>query len=493
VKCFSCIQCGETFSVAKPLQKCPKCGGALLVVYDYEEVSSSLSLDKLRSRPFCVWRYFELLPVTDRSKVVTLGEGGTFLHRCKKLAKMIGVKELYVKDETTNPTGSFMDRGTTVQVSKALELNYGGVICAATGNYGASLAAYAAKAGLSCKIFIPTGVDLGKLYQMIAYGADVELARSYDEAKALTLRGMVDTYSASPLDPFFLEGEKTTGFEIYEQTLGNLPDRIVVPLGSGGHAVMIWKAFNELEEAGFLKDVKVIISGVQPKGGPIAKAFMEGKGVVEEVERVETRFLDVGVKSSPYASLALKAIKKSGGFVSMVLDEEMVQAARLLAKTEGIFAEPAAGSAIAGVKAALDAGIIDPSERIVCIITGSGLKDVKTARSLIKRQKEVKLTLADVELPLRIGLTKLRILEVLSEGKLHGYGIWKRLKTRYGINVKLPSVYQHLSELTTLGLVKALDVEKYPRRRGRRLYVATEYGASMVSSIKKAAIEYLYE
>lgn len=202
--------------------------------YNYESIQNQMSEEELNTRPPGVWKYHELLPLSKPLTVISLGEGGTYLHKAQRVAEKIGLRRLWIKDETTNPTGSFIDRGVTVEVSKARELGFRGIACGTTGNLGASLAAYAAKAGMRCKVFLSPRIDVGKLYQIITYGAEAEPTRTYEEtlARAAELEGRF--YVSSAGDPFLLEGLKTTGYEICEQAEWSTPRNIIVPMGDGG-------------------------------------------------------------------------------------------------------------------------------------------------------------------------------------------------------------------------------------------------------------------
>ncbi|MEM3088659.1 MAG: threonine synthase, partial [Candidatus Bathyarchaeia archaeon] len=453
-----CTCCGETYSLDKAFQACPNCKGTIDVIYDYEKIRERLNPQKLERRGPGVWKYLELLPISDELKIVSLGEGGTFLHKCDRLANELRLKNLFIKDETTNPTGAFIDRGTTVEVSKVKEIGFKSLCCATTGNLGASLAAYSAKAGLNCTVFIPSWVDLGKLYQIIAYGADAEPTENYEEAFSKAVQLIGKSHLVTPGNPFFLEGEKTTGYEICEQFGWKTPDRIIVPMGHGGHISMIWKAIKELFKIGFIAETSVMMTGVQAKGcAPIVEAYEGNEKTIKPVDKTQTFARDLGVKNPLLGYFALQAIRESKGIAISVSDKEIIDATRLLAKTEGIFAEPAATSTVAALRKLLDNGEIDRSERIVCVITGLGLKDPATARRLVERVKEMEKLIKRVEerkLTVKLGRTKLYILEILSTRELYGYGIWKEIKERYNIIIKIPSIYQHLSELEMLGLIK---------------------------------------
>jgi len=486
-----CPKCGNQYETGRISLACARCGETLTVSYDYEAIKRTIDIETIDNRQAGVWRYFELLPILKGVQTVSLGEGGTYLHRCDRLAESIGVKKLFIKNETTNPTGSFIDRGTTVAVTRAIQLGLESVSCAPTGNLGASLAAYAAKAGLKCKIFISREVDLGKLFQMIAYGAEMRLAGDAEEA-LVEAREQVDrSYLVTPVDPFFLEGEKTVGFEICEQLGWRTCDRVVVPMGTGGNLSMIWKSIKELCEVGLIKGVGSMMTGVQAEGcAPIVEAFMNRRRFIQSAFKPRTIALDIAVKDPMYGSAALEAIGESRGSAIAVSDAEILEATRQLAKTEGIFAEPAAASTVAGLKKLIDNGNVERSEEIVCVITGAGLKDPGTARKIVERLKEMDRLLRRMEerrLTTKLGDTKTRILEILSDKELHGYGIWKELKQAFGLEISIPSVYEHLAELEMLKLIRRTRTEVVGGRRERHYYSLTDAGRDMVRTVSKVA------
>ncbi|TLM98729.1 pyridoxal-phosphate dependent enzyme, partial [bacterium] len=331
-----CPRCGfahENFDVVR----CPKCRSALLFDYDYEKVKEVFTSGEFKARTPGVWKYREVLPITSEGDVVSLGEGGTFMHDCPRLAREVGIRKLLLKDETTNPTGSFVDRGMTVEASKAKELGSRIMTCGAKGNLGASAAAYAAKAGARCRLLLPEILDTGKLYQMIAYGAELEPVRDYEDALHRTKQSP-NEYVVSPESPYFLEGEKTTGLEICEQLDWAPPDRIVVPVGNGGHLAMIWKALNDLRKAKLVGNESVRMTCVQPQGAaPIVHAFNANKTEVAPEVSVKTFVPDIVVPAPLHGFIALKALSESKGSAISVADREILKAASLLAHTEGIF------------------------------------------------------------------------------------------------------------------------------------------------------------
>jgi threonine synthase len=479
---LQCARCGFVESNLEAA-RCPICHSALLVEYDYEKVEQIFTNPEFRTRTPGVWKYRELLPIASEQYVVSLGEGGTFMHDCPRLAREIGVRRLLLKDETTNPTGSFVDRGMTVEASKAKELGSRILTCGAKGNLGVSAAAYAAKAGARCRLLLPEALDTGKLYQMIAYGAELEPVRDYEEAVHIT-KPSSNEYVVSPANQCFLEGEKTTGLEICEQLGWALPHRIVVPVGNGGHLAMIWKALRQLRKTKLVGDEPVRMTCVQPHGAaPIVQAFNSNKTDVEPQVSVQTLAADIAVPAPLHGFMALKALGESKGLAISVTDSEILKAAALLAHTEGIFAEPAAAAAIAGLAKAVKTGRIDRDEEVVCVVTGAGLKDPKAVKQHIDRSKRLDRLLRRAEprqFTLEVGGTKLSILQLLGESPAHGYGIWKALADQFGVSIKLPSVYQHLTELEEMNLITRGRPKASMSRREIYQYQLAERGREIL-------------
>lgn len=449
--------------------------------YDYESIRNHVSAETLDARSPGVWKYRELLPLSKSLNVISLGEGGTYLHKAQRIADKIGLKRLWIKDETTNPTGSFIDRGVTVEVSKARELGFRSIACATTGNLGASLAAYTAKAGLKCRIFLPPRIDVGKLYQIITYGAEAESARDYEEAlsKAASLEGRF--YVASEADPFLLEGLKTTGYEICEQAGWSTPRNIIVPMGDGGHLSMIWRGINELLKIGLLKKTNTRMIGVQAQGAsPIVKAFKNKKKHPKLFENGRTIATDIGMMKPIHGNLALQAITQSKGLATTVSDSEMLNAASLLAQTEGLFAELASASTIASLCKLVTRGEIGKDEETICVLTGTGLKDPSSARKLIGRRKSAERLLEKVgERTITTGITgtKLHILEILNQNECYGYELRKKLRNLHELQLSLPTIYQHLNELEAMKLVEPVtSTRKESGKRERNYYALTDRG-----------------
>ncbi|MEM2885327.1 MAG: pyridoxal-phosphate dependent enzyme, partial [Thermoproteota archaeon] len=353
---------------------------------------------------------------------------------------------------------------------------------------GASLSGYAAKAGVDCTLFLSGKVDVGKLYQMIAYGANIEFAK---DGKATVSDRTVgkETLQVKTNSPFFLDGLKTTGYEVCEELGWVAPDKMIVPMGNGAHISMIWRGMKELREAGFLEGLGTGMCGVQVSGcAPIVKAFLEKKGEVEALERAETDIVDIAVKSPTEGFMALKTLYESKGSAVAVSYQEVLDAAKALAREEGIFAEPAGASTIAGLKKLVEDGRVGKDEEVVCVITGMGLKDPRSARSFIERSRGVEKFLRAMEeggFTTKLGETKLRVLRILSRKELYGYEIRKSLRDSYRVRISVPSVYQHLSELERSGLVQRTRSQSVSGKPERHYYAITARGKAVLAQAEK--------
>lgn len=397
-----CINCGSKYAVNEVIYFCKKCGDLLEVKYDFERISKTLEKSDWRNVPLSVWRYKEFMPIDDISKIVSLNEGGTGLHSCHKLGKQLGLLQLCVKNEGENPTGSFKDRGMTVGVSKAAELGAKNVICASTGNTSASLAAYAAKAGMRCTVLIPSGkIAYGKLAQAMIYGARVLQVRgNFDQSLDMVLKlseKHPDVYLLNSINPFRVEGQKSLGFEICDQLNNDPPDRVIVPVGNAGNISAIWKGFSEFHRLGFIRKLPKM-TGIQAAGSaPIAQAIKRNSAEIVPVENPETVATAIRIGAPVSWKKAVNAIRKSGGTAETVTDEEILVAQKQLARVEGIFVEPASASSIAGLIKLVNNGVIDKDERVVCVTTGHGLKDPDTAVKMSEKPVEVDAEISAIE------------------------------------------------------------------------------------------------
>lgn len=390
-----CIRCGARFSKDDILYTCRNCGSLLDIKYDYSEVDAE-RIAKAKGEG--VWKYRELLPFDEETKPITIDEGNTPLYRCDRLAKAIGVSDLWVKHEGLNPSGSFKDRGMTVGVTKAVELGVKGVACASTGNTSASLAIFAAKAGFPCYVLLPKGkVALGKVAQAMMHGAQIfSLKGNFDDALRVVrvLCEEESLYLLNSVNPYRLEGQKTIAFEVAEKLGWESPDRLILPVGNAGNISAIFKGFSELKTLG-ITDTMPKMTGIQAAGAkPIVRALKEGKAAITPEEKPETIASAIRIGNPVNAAKALVAIRESGGVAESVTDEEITEAQLELARLEGIGVEPASAASIAGLKKLVAIGVVERDERIVCITTGHLLKDPERAIEICEPPKEVE---ADVD------------------------------------------------------------------------------------------------
>jgi threonine synthase len=376
IKALKCRECGREYA-PKKIYVCEDCFGPLDVIYNYD--STNIDKRALRDRPRTVWRYLELLPIANPSTIVDLGAGYTILHRAKRLARALGLKEVYVKDDTVNPTYSFKDRPATVAVSKAVEFGSKAVGCVSTGNLAAATAAHAAKAGLPCYIFIPVGIELNKIVQATAYGANIIAVKgTYDDANVLAAQA-AEIYDWAFLNinirPYYVEGSKTLAFETCEQLGWSLPDHVIVPVASGALLCAIGKGFDEFKKLDLIENSKIRVTGAQPQGcSPVVTAFKSNTDEVFPIEKPNTIAKSLAIGNPGDGLYAVRRIRESGGVAESVTDEETIEAIKLLAKTEGIFTEPAGGVTIAVLKKLTESGEVSIDEKIVFYVTGNGLK-----------------------------------------------------------------------------------------------------------------------
>ena len=487
---FRCSECKQEHDKSSYSPRCLNCGGVLLVEYEIELLKGKLR-GAWRKREQGVWKFKEILPIPEKSEPVSLGEGGTYLHKCYRLAEKLGLNELYLKDETTNPTGAFIDRGTAIEVTVAKHREFSSICCGTTGNLAVSLVAYAARAGLESKVFIGRKghVDSGKLYQILAYAAHVEIMKDREDAISRAWQEREQSHCVMSTNPHFLEGVKTTAIETCEQLDWETPDCIISPMGNGGHLSMIWKGLVELNELDLIPELDVKLIGAQAKGcSPIVDAFERGDKKIIPVSHVSTVAVDIGVQNPTCGRMALNALENSHGIASSVSDREILEAVKDLARLEGVFAEPASATTIAALQKLVNGGQIDKTDRVVCIITGMGLKYPEIARSFVKGKGALEYFLSHVEgrrFTTKLGQTKVRILQILSRGEAYGYAIWKSLVDDYGMEIKIPSIYQHLSELRNGGLIVQTRSEATYRKTTRNFYGLTERGHLTLDQLEK--------
>lgn len=400
VKGLKCKNCGREYSVS-PVHICEFCFGGLEVIYDYEQIRKSLSVQELTRRPRNIWRYKELLPI-ENEPACGLQVGFTPLIRARGLGKVFGVKEVYIKNDAVNyPTLSFKDRVVAVGISKAVEFGYDVVACASTGNLANSLAALASSCGLKSYIFIPWDLETGKVLGTLIYGAHlIGVKGTYDDVNRLCSE-IAETFDWAFVNinirPFYAEGSKTFGFEIAEQLNFRLPDHIVVPMGGGSLITKIWKAFKELELLGVIERTETKIHGAQAKGAnPIVAAFREGRKSIKPVKPA-TIAKSLAIGNPADGVYALQVIRESGGSAEDVTDDEIIDGIKILAREEGIFTETAGGVTVAAAKKLAEKGIIGREESVLLAITGNGLKTQEVVKSNLGEPTIIEPRLKDFE------------------------------------------------------------------------------------------------
>ena len=386
-----CTQCGREYNPDEITYTCPAhdglATGILDVRYDYEAVAEDLDLSSGHLNS--LWRYKPLLPI-DGEVTVRLGAGGTPLLDTPTLSTELGVT-MMVKDETSNPTGSNKDRGSSVVVTRAVEQGHDVITCASTGNTAASLAGYTARAGLACPLFVPAEIPEEKMAQLGSYDATV-FAVDGDYADAFNLCTTVAArcgwYNRSAaINPYAVEGNRTLGYELAEATHEEPVDWVVMPMGNGCLLAGVWKGLREFKRLGNIDNVPRML-GVQAKGASdIHDAFTNEGGIGENDNTTGTinRTIadSIDVRTPHNAGKACSALKESNGAAVVVTDKDILVAQQLLGRTEGIFVEPASAATVAGVRTAREDGIIDSDERVVVVATGSGLKDTESAKRVI--------------------------------------------------------------------------------------------------------------
>lgn len=384
---LECSRCAEKHSFQERQTVCLKCGRPLLARYDLAKAAKLLSPDSFLSRTNSMWRYRELLPVIDEHHIVTLGEGGTPIREIGNVGLEFGVKKLLIKDEGFNPTGSFKARGLCMAVSKAKELGIEEACIPSAGNAGGALAAYAAAAGIKAHVFIPKSTPEVNIHEVSWYGASVYMADGNisDAAKMMNeLRQGTSWFDMSTLkEPYRLEGKKTMGYEIAEQLKWKLPDVIIYPTGGGTGLIGMWKAFQEMEELGWLQSPKPRMIAVQPDGcAPIVKAYREKKRAAEFWHNAQTLASGLQVPKAFADDLILSVIYDSNGTAVSVSDDDILQTIKFVASAEGIVLCPEGAATAAAVKNLLRDGFIKQEETLLLLNTGSGYKYVEVLRRI---------------------------------------------------------------------------------------------------------------
>ncbi|MBF2072998.1 MAG: threonine synthase [Synechococcales cyanobacterium C42_A2020_086] len=383
---LKCKECGAEYE-AKAMHVCELCFGPLEVVYDYSALSRVVTREKIQNGPKSIWRYRPFLPV-ETDTPIDVGTGMTPLLKANRLARRLGIKNLYIKNDAVNmPTLSFKDRVVSVALTRARELGFTTVSCASTGNLANSTAAIAAHAGLDCCVFIPADLEAGKVLGTLIYAPTVMAVQgNYDQVNRLCSE-VANTHGWGfvniNLRPYYSEGSKTLGYEVIEQLGWQLPDHIVAPLASGSLFTKIYKGFQEFVKVGLVEGKDVRFSGAQAEGcSPIAQAYREDRDFITPV-KPNTIAKSIAIGNPADGVYAVEIARKTNGAIESVTDAEIVDGIKLLAETEGIFTETAGGTTIATLKKLVEAGKIDPDETTVAYITGNGLKTQEAVQGYI--------------------------------------------------------------------------------------------------------------
>ena len=379
VKNLECSFCHRDYEARRLQNVCTECGKPLLVRYDLKRIAKFLTRQALYARRSDLWRYREMLPVRREDNIVTLGEGWTPLLPAKRLGASLNMSHLIIKDESQNPTQSFKARGMSVAVSMAKELGAKKLAVPSAGNAAGALAAYCARGGLSAYIFMPRDTPRANVIECEVAGAHVTLIDGLitdcgaEVARRKEAEGWFDVSTLK--EPYRVEGKKTLGYEIAEQSEWTLPDVIVYPTGGGTGLVGMWKAFDELQQLGWIGEKRPRMISVQAAGcAPIVRAFEAGTRFAEEFENAQTIASGLRVPKAIGDFLILDAIRESGGTAVAVTDEELMEGARELARTEGMFAAPEGGACVPALRKLLARGDVKPDESVVLFNTGSGIK-----------------------------------------------------------------------------------------------------------------------
>jgi len=376
---LECALCGLRHEAQRLLNLCHECGKPLLVKYDLEAAKRTLTKASLKGRPADLWRYREVLPVVNDANIVSLGEGWTPLLSATNLGRHLGIRELYVKDESQNPTQSFKARGMAAAVSMAKELGVGKLAVPSAGNAAGALAAYAARAGLECFIFMPQDTPRANVVECEQTGAHVTLMDGLitdcgaEVGRRKEAEGWFDVSTLK--EPYRVEGKKTLGYELAEQLDWELPDVIIYPTGGGTGLIGMWKAFDEMERMGWISSKRPRMVTVQATGcAPIVRAFEAGKRFADEFPNAATTASGLRVPRAIGDFLIIDALRESGGTAVAVTDDELLAATREIGSAEGVFCAPEGAACLPALRKLMDRGLVHESDRVVLFNTGAGVK-----------------------------------------------------------------------------------------------------------------------
>ena len=394
---LQCRECKKEFETAFKYI-CDDCFGPLDVKYNFPTVNKNT----FSNREKTYWRYFEFLPIEDKANIISIDAGFTPLTRAKSLGEKIGLKNLYIKNDSVNPTFSFKDRPAGVAISKAKEFGLSAVGCASTGNLASATAAHAAKGNFPCHVFAPSNIEMAKIAQALSYGANyIAVDGTYDDANRIAAQigdskgiGIVNINMRS----HYVEGSKTLAYEVAEQLDWTVPDQLIVPVGSGAMLNAICKGFEELQSVSLLNSVSNMhMIAAQPHGcAPIVDAFKQNSNDVIPVERPHTVAKSLAIGDPGDGRYVLKRLKQYNGYAEEANDKEILDAIILLAKTEGIFTEPAGGVSISVLQKMVEQGKIDRNDTAVCYVTGNGLKATESIMEVLQKPTTLKADISEV-------------------------------------------------------------------------------------------------
>lgn len=382
---LKCVKCGREYTEAEILYTCSDCGidGILDVVLDYDSIRKNMTSTYFgTNKDYSLWRYLPAIPIDDPKGIQPLQVGWTPLYKIRKLTEETGLKSFYLKDDSRNPTASLKDRASAVGIAKAIELGRKVVCAASTGNAASSLSGFAASAGIETYIFVPETAPEAKVTQLLIYGSHVFLVKgTYDEAVELCFKAADEFgwYNRScAINPYLVEGKKTISYEICEQLGWKAPDIAVVAVGDGCSIAGVWKGFKECYTLGLIDKLPKIVGVQAALSNPVTRAFQ--KNTYEfDYQKPQTIADSISVGIPRNGIKALNAVHESGGWMVDVTDQEILEAMKILARGTGVFGEPAGVTSFAGIMKLKEQGMFTGQESVVSIVSGSGLKDIKSA------------------------------------------------------------------------------------------------------------------
>lgn len=451
---LKCTGCGSQFKEQQTATTCKKCHAPLDVKYNYDFIKKRLNIYALKNSPISALKYLIFYPIINLDNIVSLNEGGTPLHHCKNLSTQFKIPKLYVKNEGANPTGVFKDRGTLVEVTKAKEMGAKAVCLASTGNMAASVSAYCSIAKIPCYVLVPEGTPIGKLSQSLSYGARIIQVRGDYSTCARLAEEMAERHKFYLAGDyvFRLEGQKSQAYEIAEQLGWKAPDYLLCPVGVGTNLSAIYKGFEELKKLELIDKLPKIVA-VQAKGSnAVVQAYKAKKKKYTELDKVNTICSAVAVTNPLDGNKLLDAIYKTKGFAIDLEDEEVLNAQQLLAKEEAIFVEPSGALPIAAIAKLQTKKFFKETDTVVCIATGNGLKDPKSAVKILPDPPTIDPETSEVDNYLKNKLYKLK-----SEGNKNKAKIlWKRIPDKK----KLKEVIKQEFGITVQAAVLALIIKR---------------------------------